>query len=76
MPLYEYGCRSCGARFERVRKQSERHAPTGCPECGAAETTLALSMPGLVGTGVAAAPGADRCATDPGGCCGGVCQVD
>ena len=32
MPLYEYECKDCGVRFERV--QSFRDAPlTDCPEC-------------------------------------------
>ena len=32
MPLYEYECKDCGVRFERV--QSFHDAPlTDCPEC-------------------------------------------
>ena len=33
MPLYEYACGSCGARFERIRKFSDPPVTT-CPECG------------------------------------------
>jgi putative FmdB family regulatory protein len=33
MPLYEYECRRCGVRFERLQKMAD--APlTDCPECG------------------------------------------
>lgn len=33
MPLYEYECRQCGVRFERLQKMTD--APlTDCPECG------------------------------------------
>ena len=33
MPLYEYQCRKCKHRFERIRKFSDRALRT-CPECG------------------------------------------
>ena len=33
MPLYEYECKKCHHRFERIQKFSDRHA-TKCPECG------------------------------------------
>jgi putative FmdB family regulatory protein len=33
MPLYEYQCDSCGARFERIRKFSDPPIET-CPTCG------------------------------------------
>lgn len=33
MPLYEYQCKKCGHRFERIQKFSD--APVKkCPECG------------------------------------------
>lgn len=33
MPMYEYQCRRCKHRFERIRKFSDRALKT-CPECG------------------------------------------
>jgi putative FmdB family regulatory protein len=33
MPMYEYQCRNCKHRFERIRKFSDRALKT-CPECG------------------------------------------
>jgi putative FmdB family regulatory protein len=33
MPLYEYLCKKCGHRFEKIRKFSDR-AIRKCPECG------------------------------------------
>jgi putative FmdB family regulatory protein len=71
MPLYEYGCRACGARFETIRKTSERLVTLPCPQCGAEETSLRLSAPGYVGL---ASPGPlPACGPAGGGCCGGVC---
>lgn len=33
MPLYEYRCRKCGHRFEKIEKVSGPHARK-CPVCG------------------------------------------
>ena len=33
MPLYEYECRKCGHRFEKIQKFSDKMV-TRCPECG------------------------------------------
>ena len=32
MPLYEYQCKKCGHRFERIQKFSDKPL-TACPEC-------------------------------------------
>jgi len=33
MPLYEYLCKKCGHRFEKIRKFSDKPIKK-CPECG------------------------------------------
>ena len=33
MTLYEYECKKCGHRFERIQKFSDKPV-TRCPECG------------------------------------------
>ena len=33
MPLYEYQCKKCGHRFEKIQKFSDK-AIRKCPECG------------------------------------------
>ena len=33
MPLYEYQCKKCHHRFERIQKFSDPHVKK-CPECG------------------------------------------
>jgi len=43
MPLYEYQCDSCGARFERIQKFSDPLVET-CPTCGGVVKKL-LSSP-------------------------------
>ena len=45
MPLYEYTCKSCDARFEQlVRTMNAGDAKVKCPKCGSAKTARALSV--------------------------------
>jgi putative FmdB family regulatory protein len=45
MPLYEYECRKCGERFERIQRVDA--APvTACPRCGGAVHRL-MGVPAL-----------------------------
>jgi putative FmdB family regulatory protein len=41
MPIYEFECEECGARFEEL--VTAEAAPPTCPECGAARTRRLLS---------------------------------
>ena len=51
MPLYEYQCRKCGHRFERIRKFSDPPLRK-CPECGGAvEQLLSRSAVHFKGSG-------------------------
>ena len=45
MPLYEYQCRKCKHRFERIQKFSDPILKT-CPECGGTVDQL-LSAPAV-----------------------------
>ena len=42
MPIYEYRCAECRARFEKMRPMSQAGAPIACAACGhpAAERSL------------------------------------
>jgi putative FmdB family regulatory protein len=71
MPLYEYSCRACSARFELLRPAAQRLSAPPCPTCGEATAALVFSVPAHVGA--ASAGPAQSCGTDPGACCGGVC---
>lgn len=33
MPLYEYECRKCGARFELLRRMNDADRDVRCPKC-------------------------------------------
>lgn len=41
MPIYEYQCKKCGHRFERMQKMSDPH-PTDCPDCKARKSVEQL----------------------------------
>jgi putative FmdB family regulatory protein len=34
MPIYEYRCRKCDAKFEMLRSMSASDKEIDCPECG------------------------------------------
>jgi putative FmdB family regulatory protein len=74
MPIYEYVCRECGGRFQRMRSMSERLNPPACGSCGSARTSLALSLPGRVGGQTAPERAVGACGLDSGSCCGGACM--
>ncbi len=44
MPLYEYRCDGCGARFEIMQPLSFRAEDTVCPHCKAQKATRLMSM--------------------------------
>ena len=45
MPLYEYQCKKCKHRFEKILKFSDKHV-SKCPECGGPVEQL-LSAPAV-----------------------------
>ncbi len=45
MPIYEYECKKCHHRFERIQKFSDPHVKS-CPNC-AGKVELVLSAPAV-----------------------------
>ena len=43
MPIYEYKCDKCGARFELLRRMSDADRDLVCPECRADAVRRMLS---------------------------------
>jgi putative FmdB family regulatory protein len=66
MPLYEYQCEACDARFERIQKYSDPLADT-CPTCGGKVHKL-LSSPAIKfkGSGWYITDYAKKSSSDPG----------
>lgn len=46
MPLYEYQCKVCHHRFEKIQKFSDPLV-TECPECGEDEVEQMISAPAI-----------------------------
>ena len=65
MPVYEYFCRDCGSKFEKLRPISAANDPLACPE-GHEGVIRTLSVIARVG-------GSDGGEQSFGGCCGGAC---
>ncbi len=43
MPLYEYVCPECGARFDRLVRSSSNADEATCPTCGSPTATRVFS---------------------------------
>ncbi len=69
MPIYEYACPTCKARFERLRSMQDSDA-VPCPDCGT-QARRALSLFAVPSRGSTAA---DMPAASGASCCaGGAC---
>jgi len=44
MPIYEFECCECGARFEMLRSISDSDGEVACPECGAERPRMVYSV--------------------------------
>lgn len=77
MPLYEYLCTTCQARFEWLQRVGEGASAVRCPECGAAGVERRLSTFATVASGGGEAEafgcGRPQCA---GGTCAGASDWD
>jgi putative FmdB family regulatory protein len=51
MPIYEYHCADCGAKFDKMRPMSQATAPLDCLRCGSSATSRALSLFAAVSKG-------------------------
>ncbi|MHB0987464.1 MAG: FmdB family zinc ribbon protein [Bellilinea sp.] len=68
MPIYEYVCQECGARFEALRPMKDADLAITCKKCHGPNTQRALSLFNATSGGqtVAAFGGCGNCA---GGSC-------
>jgi putative FmdB family regulatory protein len=73
MPIYEYGCRGCGAHFEVLIRGQETPR---CPSCESTDLEKALSTFAVGGSAAqtASAPGACGRCGDPRG--PGACSMN
>ncbi len=72
MPIYEYRCQSCEAKFERLVRRATDVMETGCPSCGDKHLEQQYS------TFAARGGGSDDASFTPAttrGCEGGMCST-
>jgi putative FmdB family regulatory protein len=75
MPIYEYECKPCGKKFEKLIRSMSSTEKVPCPDCGSTQTARALSVFAAVSSDGAsrsaaasdAGPGCGRCG-GPGPC--------
>ncbi|NPV07184.1 MAG: zinc ribbon domain-containing protein [Anaerolineae bacterium] len=72
MPLYEYACQTCGARFERVCSAARADEPAACQSCGGTEVRRLLSRFAAFSKGSA---GSHAVGGGCGSCAGGNCAT-
>jgi putative FmdB family regulatory protein len=58
MPIYEYHCKQCGAKFDRLVKFSTQLSEIECPKCGARKAEKAVSRLGVMGSSSSRSSGA------------------
>ncbi len=63
MPIYEYRCRACGARFETFVRSFSAQSGVRCPECGSEEVEKAISLFGVGGRSRSAGSTSASCST-------------
>ena len=44
MPIYEYACKKCHAKFEHLARSMNGPQKVACPQCGSSQTVRALSL--------------------------------
>jgi putative FmdB family regulatory protein len=50
MPIYEYHCKQCGKKFEKLVKLSTKTSEIECPRCGAQQAEKTVSLFGTSGS--------------------------
>ncbi len=74
MPVYEYFCRTCNTRYDKLRPLRDADAPIACPTCQEQNSVRTLSLFVTVsGTAEARTVARDSYASSGGCACGGAC---
>ena len=73
MPIYEYTCESCKAKFEQLIRTMGGETKVKCPECGSPKTARTLSVFAVSSaapnrSGAPSSPTCGRCGGAPGSC--------
>jgi putative FmdB family regulatory protein len=72
MPIYEYYCRDCHTKYDKLRPMVEADAPVSCPECNMQNSVRALSVV-IMHTGGSSSVLSSSGHSHGGCACGGAC---
>ncbi len=61
MPIYEYRCRECGEKFEKLVRSMNSAPETKCPKCGGQKVERLPSAFGIQISGSASEPVCPTC---------------
>lgn len=70
MPLFEFVCKKCGTKFEKIVFSTDKEE-IECPQCKSKEVEKQFST---FSTGNSNATGSDCAAKQSSGCCNGCCH--
>lgn len=73
MPIYEYTCKACDKKFDRLARRMSGEHKAVCPECGSSETARTLSVfavgaEGAKSSGASDVPMCGHCGGPEGSC--------
>ena len=71
MPVYEYKCKRCSAKFEKLISRANRDNPGPCPECNCARSERLMSTFAGHTSGGGSIGGGGGCAGCSSGSCAG-----
>jgi putative FmdB family regulatory protein len=57
MPIYEYECKKCGEKFEKIRSVNSDDNELTCPKCGTEKPSRIFSVFATGGTDTACSTG-------------------
>jgi len=77
MPIYDYRCEACNARYEVYHKVREVAEDVVCPVCSSPKHKKMMSVPAAPSMGSGASASYGECDNAGGcGCSGGACPMN
>jgi putative FmdB family regulatory protein len=73
MPVYEYFCRSCNNRYDKLRPLREADTPSTCPTCSEQNSVRTLSVFITMSSGGDSRSAGSQTMSHGGCACGGAC---
>ncbi len=73
MPVYEYFCRTCNTRYDKLRPMRDADEPVNCPTCNEQNSVRTLSVFITVSNNAESSVTSDHSHAHGGCACGGAC---